>query len=121
MKSLEMKPKEPEEQRAMSFIDGLDRRSYHTLQVDLMNRPTEMPKTLAAAYDKAANWVVTVSRTAESYVSDHRKDKGDKGKSRPKGERTSGGKGRDTPSPRGKETQEAMKKRLGSKYKEPFC
>jgi hypothetical protein len=71
IKSLEMKPEEPEEQRAMSFIDGLDRRKYHTLQVDLMNRPTEMPKTLAAAYDRATNWVVTVSRTAESYVSDH--------------------------------------------------
>jgi hypothetical protein len=41
-----------------------------------------------------------VSRTAESYVFDHRN-----------GERTSGGRGRDTPSPKGKKTPEA----------EPFC
>jgi hypothetical protein len=54
MKSLEIKPEEPEEQKAMSFIDGLDRRRYHTLRVDLMSRPSGMPKTLASTYDTAS-------------------------------------------------------------------
>jgi hypothetical protein len=33
-----------------------------------MNEKDRMPRSLSLAYDKAANWVVTVTRTAESYL-----------------------------------------------------
>jgi hypothetical protein len=47
-----------------------------------MNRPSDMPKTLAQAYDKVSSWVVTVTRTKVSYVSEQHHGKGgsEKGK-----------------------------------------
>jgi Zinc knuckle len=72
-------PDKDEEELAMDFIDGLDRRRYSTLQIHVQNERERMPRTLATAYDKAAGWIVTVTKRAESYVSEQiNKQKGKK-------------------------------------------
>jgi hypothetical protein len=60
----------PEDELVMDYIDGLDRKRYSTLQIHVQNERERMPKTMVAAYEKAAGWVVSVTKRAESYVSE---------------------------------------------------
>ena len=86
MKALGVPKKEPDE-LVMDYIDGLHRGRYSTLQIHVQNNRDQMPKTMQEAYTMVAGWVVTVTRRAESYVServDNKKNKEKKGSSSPK-------------------------------------
>jgi Zinc knuckle len=86
MKALGVADKEPDE-LIMDYIDGLHRGRYSSLQIHVQNERDRMPKTMQEAYSMVADWVVTVTRRAESYVServDKKKNKDKKGSSSPK-------------------------------------
>jgi hypothetical protein len=80
-------PDKDQDELVMDYIDGLHRGRYSTLQIHVQNDRDKMPKTMHEAYEKVAGWVVSVTRRAESYVServDKNKNKDKKGSPSPK-------------------------------------